>query len=69
MVRRFVRKVRPLNIDRKLWVVIDSVPRVFFCAEVVDQSHIDVFYDKETAEPFGIEDIAKSKAPRYTGRA
>ena len=64
-----VRKVRLLSVVRKLWVVVDSVPRVPVYAEVVDENHMDMFYDKETAALFSIEDFAKSKAPRYSGRA
>ncbi len=64
-----VREVRLLSVDRKLWAVVDSVPKVPFYAEVLDKSSIAVFYDKETAAHFGIEDFAKSKAPCYSGWA
>ncbi len=64
-----VRKVLLLNFDLKLLVAEDSKPRVLFYAEVVDKHNIDVLYDRETAAHFGIEEFAKSKAPRHSGRA
>ncbi len=63
-----VRKIRLWNVDRRLKIVVDSIPRVLFYAEVVDKHNIDMFYDKETAARFGIEDFAKSKAPRRPSR-
>ncbi len=58
-----------MNVDRKLWIVVDSIPRVLFYAEVVDKHTIDMFYGNETAAHFGIEDFAKSKAPCRPSRA
>ena len=70
------RKVRLLNIDRKLWIVTDGLQMVLFYAEVVDKDRIDLFYDRidlfydqSTAARYSIVDFAKSKAPCYSGRA
>ncbi len=51
-----------LNVDRKLWVVEDAIPRILLHADVIGKNAIDAHYDLKTARLLGIEDFAKSKA-------